>query len=315
MQSVVDVVLPVFAIILCGYLVGAFRLLGVASTEALNAFVFYVALPVLLFHAVARVRPEEFLNGPFIAAFAAAIAITFALALALARLGFGRPPAEAGVFAMAATFGNTGYMGIPLALAAFGEASALPAAIAVIAGTVIILAGTIVLIEVAMARGGDSAQRPLRKAGQALVRNPLIVASVAGIAWSVGGVPLPTPVDTFCSILGAAAGPCALFAIGLFLVGKPVRADAGEVAAATVLKLFVMPAATWWLAFHVFDVTPAWATVAVMMAALPIGANVFVVAQGYGIWVQPSSTAVLVSTVCAVVTLSVLFSVPAYWIR
>lgn len=306
MDSIINAVLPVFAIILCGYLAGRFGVLGAESSEALNRFVYWIALPVLLFHSMARVEPDEILNWPFIGAFTGGLAITMALTIVMSMTVFRRKLAEAGLAGMTSVFGNTGYMGIPLAIAAFGEAARVPAVVAVIIPAVVIVPAAIACIEIGLSEGHRA-----RIAGgviAALARNPLVVSSFAGIAWSFSGLTLSIPIDRFCGILGAAAGPSALFAIGLFLVGIPIARGAPEVGVITVMKLIVHPLATWFFAAHVFSVSPEWTKVGIMMAAVPVGASAFVLAQNYRLYEQRSSTAILVSTVVSVLTLSALFT-------
>jgi len=128
--------------------------------------------------------------------------------------------------------------------------------------------------------------------------------------WSFTRIPLPAPVDTFCSILSGAAGPSALFAIGLFMVGKPLLHGLGEVASVSAVKLLIHPVVTWLLFAYVFDVDPLWRAVGILMAALPAGALCFVVAQNYNVYVQRTSAAILLSTIAAVLTLSALFLSP-----
>ncbi len=307
MSALVNVVLPVFAIILSGYLIGRFKVLGEASSEALNGFVYYVALPVLLFHSVAKAPPEKVFVWGYIATYAAAGFATFALGVLVSRLIFKRRLAENALFAMGSVFGNTGYMGIPLAIVAFGEAAALPAIVATVLHGVIWVPLVLAMVETDMRDGGGGR---LRDIALSLVRNPMLVAPVAGILWSLTGIALPGPVDNFASILGAAAGPCALFALGMFLVGKPLHEGAGEVGSMVVLKLLFHPLITWIFAFYVFTLEPLWATVAVLMAALPAGANCYVLAQQYGRFVERSSAAILISTVLAVATVAALFTLP-----
>ncbi len=307
MHALVNVVLPVFAIILTGYLIGRFKVLGEASSEALNGFVYYVALPVLLFHSVARVPPEKVFVWGFIATYAAAGFATFAIGVLVSRLIFKRPLAENGLSGMSAVFGNTGYMGIPLAIVAFGDAAALPAIVATVLHGIIWVPLVLAMVEIDIRKGGGGR---LGDIALSLVRNPMLVAPVAGILWSLTGIALPEPVDNFASILGAAAGPCALFALGMFLVGKPLHEGAGEVGSIVVLKLLFHPLITWFFAFHVFTLEPMWATVSVLMAALPAGANCYVLAQQYGRFVERSSAVILISTVLAVATVSALFTLP-----
>ena len=104
-----------------------------------------------------------------------------------------------------------------------------------------------------------------------------------------------------------AAGPCALFAIGLFMAGKSLRSGLGEVAWVVALKLIAQPLITWWLAFHVFALDGVWGLSAVIQAALPTGALAFVLAQQYGLYVQRATSVILISTVGSLVTLSALF--------
>jgi malonate transporter len=273
MAAVIDVVLPIFAIILVGYLAGRRGLMGPASSEALNLFVYYLALPVLLFHALARVRPEQIFNGPFLAAYLGGQALVLLAGGLIALLAFRRPLEEASLFAMAGVFGNTGYMGIPLAMVAFGQPAGLPAAIATVFGTAIVIAVATVGIELGLSAHGRPYRHVLADVGLGLVRNPLIMASALGMAWSSIGLPVWAPLDRFCSILGAAAGPCALVAIGLFLVGKPVGSGMGQTSAMVVIKLVAHPLLTGWLALFVFPVEPLWAKVAILMAALPAPAS------------------------------------------
>ena len=307
MEAVVNVVLPVFGIILAGYLAGVYRVLGQASSEALNPFVFYVALPVLLFHSLAGVEAARALNGPFLLAYGAGQAITMALAMAFACVVYKARLADASVFGLTALFGNTGYLGIPLAALAFGVAGALPAIVATAFQSAVFIGLAAALIEIDLGRRSQTSAGMasiVRHALLAVLRNPLFVAPALGIAWSLIGLPLPGPVDTFCRILGSAAGPAALFSIGLFLVGKPFGENVKPVTALSVFKLLLHPLITAFLCFRVFDVDPLWAKIAVLMAALPAGANCFVLARHYGIAVERTSAAILATTVASVVTLA-----------
>ncbi|MDA1060111.1 MAG: AEC family transporter [Proteobacteria bacterium] len=306
MHAILTVVFPVFAIIAAGYLSGRRGLLGPASSEALNRFVYWVALPAFLFRAMATVDLGVVLNGPFIAGFLGGVVIIWAVAIAVARVVFGCSLPEATLHGMNGVYGNSGYMGIPLALAAFGPAAAVPAIVVVVLNSAVMMGMAIVLIE-----WGRSDQAGLASVGRhlvrALARNPVLVAPLAGIAWAALGWPLPVPVERFTGLLGAAAGPCALFSIGLFMVGKPLSQGKAEVGAMTLTKLVVHPLVTAVMVFFVFPTDPLWATVAVLIAALPTGTGGFVLAQAYGVYVLRTSSATLVTTVLSVATISLLF--------
>jgi len=308
MEPIFNVVLPVFAIILTGYACGRFGVLGPASSEALNKFVYFVALPVLLFYSMARVDPDVIFNWPYLGAFAAGSIITTVAGIFFARWVFRTRLAEQSMFGMVSIFGNTGYMGIPLCIVAFGDAGALPAIVATVFQTIVMIPLYAVLIEADLR--GEQGVKAAWEVTKSLVRNPLMVSSVAGIAWSFSGLGLPESVDTFCAILAPAAGPSALFAIGLFMVGKPLFYGFQEISALSVFKLLIHPAITYVFFIYVFDVEPLWQAVGILMAALPAGALCFVVAQNYNVYVQRTSAAILFTTLLAVITLSALFLSP-----
>ncbi|MBT6093846.1 MAG: AEC family transporter [Rhodospirillaceae bacterium] len=309
MGPIVNIVLPIFAIVFVGYLVGRRGLLGAASSEALNAFVYYVALPVLLFRSMARVDPEAVEFGPFLVVFIGGGVLTFFGAFAVARWIYGARGVNGLMFGVNATYGNTGYMGIPLAFAAFGEAGGVLTVIATVSHALVWLPISIVALESAKPTDNRPGAK-LKAVISGVIRNPMLMAPVAGIVWSLSGFDLPTPVDAFCSLLGAAAGPCALFSIGLFLVGKPVSEGIGEVGAMVAFKLVVFPLVVAGLAFGVVELPPLPTAVALLLAASPTGATCFVLAQNYATFVQRSSSVILVSTGVAVVTVSVLFATP-----
>ncbi len=307
MGAIVTVILPVFGIMLVGYLAGRFRLLGDASSEALNGFVYYISLPALFFVSLAQVPVGEVFNGPFLAAFGGGLLGTFGVALLVGVFIFPNRLAALGLHGLCAVFSNTGYLGIPLLLITFGEIGKLPGIIStVIMGTVVMGLG-IVLIETDLSQGRGPL-KILASVGKGVAKSPLILSAGAGLLVSALGVPLPGPLATFSDILGAAASPCALFAIGLFLAGQSVTTGLVEISWLVTLKLILQPAITWWLAFGVMSMDPTWAAAAVVQAALPTGALVFVLAQQYGIFVHRATATIMVSTVLSVITLSLLFA-------
>ena len=305
MSVVLNVALPVFAIILAGYIAGRVRILDDAASAALNAFVYWFALPAVLFLGIARRRIDEIFNWPFVGAFLGAMLIVYALGSLIGWLIHRESGPVVNMQGLNAAFANTGYMGIPLFLAAFGPDRLAPAILGtVIMGTV--MTGTAIIVLELLNSAGQGLGRALGDVGIALVKNPLIVSAAAGVAISLAQFPLATPLVAFFELLGASAGPCALFAIGLFLAGRPLAADLGEVGWITALKLLWQPLITWALIEAFFPLEPDWRAAAIILAALPTGGLTFVVAQRYGVYVERTSATVLVSTILSVPTLSIL---------
>jgi hypothetical protein len=299
-------VLPVFGLVASGYLAGRIGLVTQASSLALNQFVYAFALPAMLFIAVYRGSLEEILSGAFLAAVIIATVGTALAGFALSRLA-GGSPAENTMRALNASFANTGYLGIPLVTVAYGERAALPAALATVATNFVSFALAIVCLELFVnPRSGG-----VRRALGGVVRSPLIWPIALAVLLVYLQVRIPVPVERFATLLAGAAGPCALFAIGLFVSQLSIRAGAAASWQTTVLKLVLHPLLMALLAYSLLPVDPFWAKVAVVCASLPLGATAFVLAQRYRLLEAETSTGAVVSTLASVLTVSLVMALMA----
>jgi malonate transporter len=306
MDALVNVAFPVFAIVLSGYLSGRLGVLGGESAAALNRFVYYFALPPLLFIFTARAPITEIFHWPFIFTYVGGTALTLLVALIVNYLFLrNRGVAELSLFSLTAVFANTAYMGIPLFATAFGPEGTLPAIVATLAANTVLIGGAIAALETVQTSNA-SIYRSVLNVVRTLLRNPLLIAPLMGALVSLSTLPIPKPVGNFLDLMAAAAGPAALFALGLSLFGRKLLGDVAEVAWLTALKLLVHPMMTYMLATYVFAMEPIWAKSAVILSALPVGALVFVVAQQYDVYVQRASSAIVVTTAVSVLTISLL---------
>jgi predicted permease len=306
MEAIIDVVLPVFAIIAAGWLCGRLGLLGDDASQALNGFVYYAALPALFFGAMATVPLAETFNLPFILDYLGGVLVLSLVTWLIGRSLFPGKGDQLGLQNMSALFANTGYMGIPLLLTAFGSVGKLPAIIATVLNGAIVMAFYIALVEYHQSDAEHRA-RVFGDAALGVAKSPLVIAAALGILWSAIGAPVPVFLDKFCEILGAAAPPAALFAMGLFLVGKSFRGDLKEISFLTALKLVVHPLLAWGM-LRLVPLDEAWAKSLLVLAALPTGSLVFVLSSRYGVYTQRSTGVILASTLASVATLSLLFN-------
>ncbi len=304
MNAVITAALPVFALILTGWLAARWRILGPAATDALNRYVVYLSLPALLFRAMTQVDLAQAAHWGFVAAFAGGIAATF-LASFLGARRTQRALTDRSIQGLAASYANAGYMGIPLCLALFGAESLAPATFTTLLTASVLFGFAIALIEFDRQQA-PSLRATLLKVGRALMRNPLLAAPVLGLAWAFTGVPVPEGLDRYVALLGASASPCALVTIGLFLAQTETSSSGPGVLRLVTSKLLLQPAVTAVLAFYVFPMPPMWAWTAVLMSALPIGTGPFMLAAMYGRDARVTSRAILVSTVASVLTVSLL---------
>lgn len=292
--------LPFFALIGAGYLAGRWRFFGAEATAALTKFVFYFALSAMLFRFAANLSLAEVFDWAFVLAYLSACFAVYLLAFAVAlwrKLSL----EEAAMEAQCATIGNTGFLGVPMLVLLLGPAAAGPV-LMILAIDMIVFSSLITLI-ITGARGGRFSLRTFGTLGLGLLKNPMIVSIALGLAWGATGWPLPGPADEFFALLGAAATPGALFAIGASLAGRSAErlAVAGWLSFA---KLILHPAAVAVAALLIFPVDPFAAGVMIAAAALPVAGNVYILAAHYGVAPQRVSTAILLSTAFSVVTVT-----------
>jgi predicted permease len=304
MLSTLTVVLPIFTLIFAGWLARRIGVLGPHATTELNRFVVYLALPALLFDIVAHARWIDVWQPGFVAAFGLGAALVFCLTLVV-RLQRPRHLADAAIDGLNAGYANTGFIGFPLAFVALGQEALAPTLVATIITVCILFAIAIVLIEIGLQT--ENRRRDLvMKVGGSLIRNPLLIAPVLGALIPLAGLDVPAPAETFLKLLGGAASPCALVALGLFLAAERAATDRDPGSAALLVgfKLILQPAVTWILATVVFGLSPMLTHAAVLLAALPTGTGPFMLAEFYGREAAITSNVVLTSTILSVMTIS-----------
>lgn len=299
------IVLPIFALILAGWIARKSGALGPNATREVNRLVVYLALPALLLDIMAKAKPAEIWDPGFILAFTAGCFIIFGITLWW-RLASGRHLVDATIDGLNASYANTGFVGFPLVLALVGETGKAPTLIAAIVTVCILFGVALVLIEAGLQTEGRRRDIAVRTF-IALAKNPLLVAPVLGALVMLSGWSLPAPADEFLTLLGGAASPCALLALGLFLAGEPGGSGSSRASTAAILvalKLVAQPLVTWIIAVFVLDLPPAATHVAVILAALPTGTGSFMLAEFYGREAMLTGRVVLATTVLSIVTIS-----------
>jgi malonate transporter len=304
MNALINIVIPVFGIILTGYLAGRLNVLGKVSAAALNHFVFYFALPPALFIVTARAPIHEIFNWPFIGAFLGSSVLTLLIALGAGQLWFGQQLPMLTIAGLTAAFGNVFMLGLPLLLTAYGKDGALPAIVAALSLTTLIC-GSIAILEFARAKA-SSTLRAASQSANAILRNPVVISPLLGILYAESALPLPKAASNYLDLMAAAVAPTALFSLGLSLIDRQVRGNTAEAIWLTTLKVLVNPIVAFALVTYVFNLEPQWSKAAIILSAMPVGANPYIIAQQYNVQVETVSSAVVISTGISVVTISLL---------
>jgi len=292
--------LPFFALIGLGYWAGRTRFFSAEATAYLTKFVFYFALSAMLFRFSANLSLAEVWDGRLVAAYLWGTAFVYAIA---SLVGFlrGLDVATNGIEAQCAVIGNTGFLGVPMLTLLLGPEAIGPVLMALAVDLIVF--SSLIVILITGSREGQLRLSTLRIVGMGLLKNPMIVAITLGFLWSGLQIPIPVPANEFLAILGGAATPGALFAIGASLASK--SAERIEIAGwLTFCKLVLHPLFVAFAALFLFGVDPYKAGVIIAAAALPVAGNVYMLAQHYGVAPQRVSAAILVSTAASIVTVS-----------
>jgi malonate transporter len=292
--------LPFFAIIALGYGAGRTRFFSEEATSYLTKFVFFFALSAMIFRFAANLELAEVWDTRLIAAYLWGTAFVYGIATIMGLLRH-LDVATTAIEAQCAVIGNIGFLGIPMLTLILGEAAIGP--IMMMLAVDLIIFSSLVVILVTGSRDGQVSTRIFKTVGLGLIKNPMIVAMTLGLLCSGFNLTIPVPVNEFLAILGGAATPGALFAIGASLASK--SAERIEVAGwLTFCKLVLHPLFVGFAALYVFSVDLYSAGVIIAAASLPVAGNVYMLAQHYGVAPQRVSAAILVSTAISIATVS-----------
>jgi predicted permease len=290
---------PLFCLVLIGYALTRWGGWSAAVADALTRFVFYVAVPALLFRLMSdfsRLPPVD--ARLLIAYFGACLAIFVASRLIAARV-FGLDGVAQSVFALGGIFSNNVLLGVPLARATLGERS-LPAISLVLVFNALTL-WTLATVSVEWARHRALSWSGYLQSAKAVLVNPIVASILLGTIWGFVALPLPGVVDQTLSLMSEAAIPLSLIALGMGLAKYGIREGWRISAVMTAMKLAGQPLAVWLLA-RALSLPPLETQAIVLLATLPVGANVYLMARQFDTLGGPVASSLVLSTALAAVT-------------
>ncbi len=305
MAGLLNNIVPFFGLIILGYIGGKIFRHEENSLLWLNRFIIYAALPPLIFQIIRKAPPEGLLNLPFFMGTTLSTFIIFALTAITMRLVYQASLTKMGIQGAAASYGNIGYIGLPLCLGIFGKDAAIPAIL------VFCFDNTLQFVLVPLFNALDNegpvkVRELVKKIFLKVFLHPFLLATMAGILFLSGDIPMPVPLDKLLTMLERAAGPCALFALGVTVAQQPALRFKMEFSIIILAKVVIHPILTFLILSYIGGFDKTWMGVAVLMAALPTASNVFVMASDYKTYVDGTSNSILISTVISFVTISAL---------
>lgn len=287
-----------------GFAAARGRIIDAAGARGLVLFAFNFSIPALLLTSMAGLELPADPEWAFLVAFYGASIVVYAAGVGLGRFVFGRPLRDQAIFGMGAGFSNLALIGIPVVLTVLGPEAALPMMVVIGFHSATVMPVTVLLIQSDVEDGAPGDGGALRLVGDVL-RNPIILGILLGLLVNVTGITLWQGVQTILDLLGAAAVPCALFAMGASLAGFPATGDVSEALALTILKLVLHPFLVWLIAVPILGSGGLSVTVAVVLAAMPSAVNVYLFGARYDAAASVAARTVLLTTVGSAVSIAV----------
>ncbi len=295
----VSLAAPLFALVFVGYALMRFSGWPKSMADNLTRFVFSVALPAMLFGLMSDFSRLPPVDSRLLIAFFGSCLIVFGIGRLIAWKFFALDGVGQSVFALGGVFSNNVMLGLPLAKVTLGDA-ALPSVALVLVFNALIL-WTLVTVSVEWARHGTFSVRGFAKTARAVFTNPIVAGILSGTLFGLSGLPLPAFVGTPLSMIGQAAAPLALIALGMGLVEYGVR-DGWKISAAiSAVKLLVQPLVVWGLA-RLLGLPAMETQVVVLLASIAVGANVYLMSRQFKTLEGPVASSLVLSTGLAALT-------------
>jgi malonate transporter and related proteins len=301
-ETVFAVLAPILALGLIGFIATRAGYFQPSHREGLTKYVFDVAVPMLLFSAIVELKPPQASTADLFLSYYSPLWTVFVIALVVAWRILNRPLVDALVISLGASFSNAVLLGIPLIPRALGEEALFPLFLLISVHGITVFTVVTVAIEVAKGRDAGLTKLPMQVA-KGLLSNPLIVALALGFTWKITGIGLHPIVLEMFNLAATSITPAALFVLGSSLASYHVSGSVAPAILITILKNLVHPA----LVFAVgsfLQLDTLWLSVAVLLAAMPTGMNLYLFAHRYQVPISTATTSIFVSTVAGIGTLS-----------
>lgn len=300
MQALLDVILPVFLLVAMGYAAVWRGVITDAGIDGLMKFAQSIAIPMLLFLALARLDLSQLFNWRLLVSFYSGAISGFAAGMLGARFLFGRDWEDAVAIGFICLFSNSVLLGLAITERAYGP-QALTANFAIVAlHAPFCYAVGIVTMETVRAKGAGLGAT-FGRIAKALGTNPLVIGIGLGALVNVGDITVPIFLTDALELMAKAGLPAALFGLGGILRRYRPDGDLRIIAYVVAISLLLHPSMTWLLG-RSFDLETGAFRSAVLTAAMAPGVNAFLFANIYGRATRIAASSVLIATALCVIT-------------
>jgi len=309
-NAIVMALVPVFFVLLLGFFAGRFRIVDSHHVDGLNALVMNFALPASLFAATASAsRSQMIAQAPLFLAFGLTMLLLYLAWYWSARSFSGVSRSDASLQALTIGFPNLAGVGLPVLSSMLGPGGAVPVAVALASGSILISPLTLIVVEMnaGKAHGADVSGRQVLTAVRRALTKPVVLAPALGILLSLSNLDLDALAHACLALIGNAAAGVALFLTGLILSAQSFRLDwrvVAATAAADVIRPLLAVAVV-----YIFRVAPDTAKTTILLAAVPSGFFGILFAVNYRLDSTTVGSMVIASTGFSVVTMTIAIAI------
>lgn len=303
--------LPLLGIAVFGYVCARLKIFGDRTTNFLNDFVFFVALPIQMLLQACENNISKILQPNYLQAFILSTLIMAMMTYFIMRKRFPQSLSTMALTLMSTSQVNSTYLAIPIFTIFLGNA--LPVIPILLYQAIVSTAAALTMIEMDIhVRKGIkiSTRSTARIVWRVLITTPIIGASIIGMVMGIHEAPLPKFVSEIGHLLDGVVSPIVFFTLGLSLGVLPLalhkRAQSPEIIWICLLKNIIHPILAYILGKYVFDMHGKWLLILVMVAAQPSARNIFTFSQRYGLGVEKYNAILICTTLFSFIILNVL---------
>lgn len=309
MLDIINITAPIFIVIALGYLFVRFKIINPKHAKGMGSLVLNIALPALMFNAIASTPFKEVILPHYLFTYALGSVMAFMVGILLTKVIWRQDNVSAALNSTALSFSNSAFIGYAVVSVIIGSNKAASyLSMGVIIENLIILPMLFILADMNPA-SNKSLASVLFGIAKNLSRNPLIIALVVSVTFSIYSIPVPQIVDQTAQILTGAAAPVALFVIGMSLYGLEIKGDLPKITTIGLGKLILHPL----LVLLAITLVPGGTIqdkyIAMVFASAPVFSTIAIIGQYYGL-VNRMSAIVIVSTIGSFFSMS---AVLIYW--
>lgn len=298
--------LPLFILILLGFLAVKLGRWQKTVTDSLTKFTFYIAFPIMLFQIMSHFSEQSEIDIKLLLVFFGGSFIVFAIGCLIASKVFKLNGSQSTLFAMGGIYTNTVFVGIPIIKMLLGDQAIPIVAIIVIFNALILW--TLATVSIEFVQMGKLSGRSFIKALKNVSKNPIIIGIFTGIVVNYIGLPIPNFINQSTKMVSDMTAPLSLIVLGMGLAEYKIRDQFLITGSICILKLAILPIITY-IVGKLLGLPTLELQVVVLLSSVSIAINCYMMARQFEVLQGPIASSLLISTALSSVTTPLILSI------